>query len=44
MTFDFAPAEFIEEVFIYDPFRSGVNQIEVETYIAGKYVSCGRIS
>ena len=42
--FDFSKAEYIQDVFIYDPFLTGVNMIAVHTLIDGSYQSCGNIA
>ena len=35
--FDFSKAEYIQDVFVYDPFQAGVNTIAVHTLIDGSY-------
>ena len=41
--FDFSTPQFIEDVFVYYPFRSGVNLIAVDTKVDGAYETCGDI-
>ena len=42
--FEFNPAEYIQDVFVYDPFLDGINEIGVDTMIEGSYQSCGNIA
>ena len=42
--FDFSKADYIQDVFVYDPFKVGVNAIAVDTLIDGSYQSCGNIA
>ena len=42
--FEFNPAEFIQDVFVFDPFLNSINEIGVDTMIEGSYQSCGNIA